>query len=78
MEICGQLWSISSPGLARRESRVPTGAHVGSQTLSALMVMRACSACAGDYEDPDRTAGEEFEAMLAGEDRDEEEIEVEE
>ena len=23
--------------------------------------MQACSACAGDYEDPDRTAGEEFE-----------------
>jgi hypothetical protein len=30
--------------------------------------MRACSACAGDYEDPDRTAGEEFEDLLAGED----------
>jgi hypothetical protein len=28
--------------------------------------MRACSACAGDYEDPDRTAGEEFEDLLAG------------
>ncbi len=26
--------------------------------------MRACSACAGDYEDPDRTAGEEFEELL--------------
>ena len=26
--------------------------------------MRACSACAGDYEDPDRTAGEEFENLL--------------
>lgn len=28
--------------------------------------VRACSACAGDYEDPDRAAGEEFEEMLAG------------
>jgi hypothetical protein len=28
--------------------------------------MRACSACAGDYEDPDRTAGEEFDDLLAG------------
>jgi hypothetical protein len=28
--------------------------------------MQACSACAGDYEDPDRTAGEEFEELLAG------------
>ena len=26
--------------------------------------MRACSACAGDYEDPDWTAGEEFEELL--------------
>jgi hypothetical protein len=30
--------------------------------------MQACSACAGDYEDPDRTAGEEFEDLLAGDD----------
>jgi hypothetical protein len=28
--------------------------------------MQARSACAGDYEDPDRTAGEEFEDLLAG------------
>jgi hypothetical protein len=28
--------------------------------------MQACSACAGGYEDPDRTAGEEFEELLAG------------
>jgi hypothetical protein len=26
--------------------------------------VQACSACAGDYEDPDRTAGEEFEELL--------------
>jgi hypothetical protein len=30
--------------------------------------MQACSACAGDYEDPDRTAGEEFEDLLTGDD----------
>jgi hypothetical protein len=30
------------------------------------MELRACSACAGDYEDPDRTAGEEFEGLLSG------------
>jgi len=30
--------------------------------------MQACSACAGDYEDPDSTAGEEFEDLLAGDD----------
>lgn len=28
--------------------------------------MQACSACAGDYEDPDRTVGEEFEDLLGG------------
>jgi hypothetical protein len=27
--------------------------------------IQACSACAGDYEDPDRTAGDEFEDLLA-------------
>jgi hypothetical protein len=30
--------------------------------------IQACSACAGDYEDPDRSAGEEFEDLLAGDD----------
>jgi len=30
--------------------------------------MQACSACAGDYEDPDRTAGEEIEDLLDGDD----------
>jgi hypothetical protein len=30
--------------------------------------IQACSACAGDYEDPDRTAGEELEDLLAGDD----------
>lgn len=27
--------------------------------------MQACSACGGDYEDPDRTAGEALEDLLA-------------
>jgi hypothetical protein len=30
--------------------------------------MQACSACAGDYEDPDRTAGEDSEDLLGGDD----------
>jgi hypothetical protein len=30
--------------------------------------MRTCSACAGDYEDPDRTAGEEFDELPTGAD----------
>jgi hypothetical protein len=29
---------------------------LGEGKVRALPVMQACSACAGDYEDPDRTA----------------------
>jgi hypothetical protein len=32
--------------------------------LGAVFSLQACSACAGDYEDPDRTAGEDFEELL--------------
>lgn len=44
MEICGKLFG---PGLMRRDpaAGVPRGS----------LEMSACSACAGDYEDPDRT-----------------------
>jgi hypothetical protein len=38
-------------GAARAEARI------------AGPAMRTCSACAGDYEDPDRTAGSEDELM---------------
>lgn len=31
------------------------------EVIEALCV---CSGCAGDYEDPERTAGEEFEELL--------------
>jgi hypothetical protein len=31
--------------------------------------MRACSACAGDYEDPDRTAGTDEEDVEPEDDR---------
>lgn len=37
------------------------------RTLTSIS-MQACSACAGDYEDPDRTAGKEFGDLLAGDD----------
>ena len=47
MEICGKLFSPSlMPGDA------------ASGTLRQPRLMSACSACAGDYEDPDRTAWE--------------------
>ena len=32
--------------------------------LFGVCAVQACSACAGDYEDPDRTAGEDFEDLL--------------
>ena len=58
MEICGNLWG----GFMR--AKVPSGDVAGdadpnasgARTLSDPL--RACSACAGDYEDPERTAGE--------------------
>ena len=40
--------------LPRAVLREPSGA-------TSLQSMEACSACAGDYEDPDRTAGGEEE-----------------
>ncbi len=40
--------------------------------------MQACSACAGDYEDPDRTAGEDFADLLAEYEFDERDEDVEE
>lgn len=36
----------------------------GSSSIS----IQACSACAGNYEDPDRTAGEEFADLLSTDD----------
>ena len=42
MEKCGKVYRLA-PGFA--EPRMPT------------LTMRACSACAGDYEDPARTTG---------------------
>lgn len=35
----------------------------GDESRIAGPTMRACSACAGDYEDPDRTAGSEDKRM---------------
>ena len=33
----------------------------GGESPNSAYPMRACSACAGDYEDPDRTAGTDEE-----------------
>lgn len=53
MEKCGKVW--------RRElaTAVPRGGQDGVYSISAAVgvsELRACSACAGDYEDPERTA----------------------
>ncbi len=45
VEICAKL---PAPSLARRAE--------AQAALQSPQPMRACSACAGDYEDPDRTA----------------------
>ncbi len=53
MEKCGNLWrqdqGIAAPGERRTEGTFMAAGAEGTG-------MRACSACAGDYEDPDRTA----------------------
>lgn len=78
MELCGKLWGVDGGGCSGRASQEPMDVRGGWRPASAVAEMQACSGCAGDYEDPDRTAGEEFEAMLAGEDTDEGEIQFEE
>ena len=62
MEKCGKLFCVGGDAFegVRRLHAAEMVRGRGSIEL------RACSACAGDYEDPDRTAGEEFEEMLAG------------
>ena len=53
METCGKLWRLdrgTADGQAVRGEVYPIEGAGGAIEL------RACSACAGDYEDPDRTA----------------------
>ena len=53
MEKCGKVLRQKRQSAARRDVR----GEVYSETIAGEKVeMRACSACAGDYEDPDRTA----------------------
>jgi hypothetical protein len=53
VEKCGKVW---------RQERGSAARHERQDTVYSIFVaagadeMRACSACAGDYEDPDRTA----------------------
>lgn len=55
MEICGKLlWKTSGP--AAEGTRSGPAQEGCPEMPSALGHVGACSACTGDYEDPDRTA----------------------
>ena len=53
MKKCGKVWRQKHETAARHEARAGVCAVNGAGGTNE---MRACSACAGDYEDPDRTA----------------------
>jgi hypothetical protein len=61
VEICEKVSRTYKSSAEIRER----AAFVNVRARSSIS-MRACSACAGDYEDPDRTAGEEIEDLQAG------------
>ncbi len=43
-------------GMDRAANRGPLEASIFKEPGSLALTLRACSACDGDYEDPDRTA----------------------
>jgi hypothetical protein len=51
--MCEKRWQSNYGSAARHESRDTVYSVPG---VAGACEMRACSACAGDYEDPDRTA----------------------
>ena len=53
MEKCGKVWRQERAGTAGHQARMGVTSIADA---GAAREMRACSACAGDYEDPDRTA----------------------
>ena len=53
VEICGKVPAAISPG------RACPGVYADSIGAVTQNEVRACSACSGDYEDPDRTAAGE-------------------
>jgi hypothetical protein len=59
-EKLGAKYVVSCAGRAMRRSLI--------LRARSSISMQPCSACAGDYADPDRTAREEFEDLLAGDD----------
>jgi hypothetical protein len=66
------LWksveNFSGIGVARMVGKDRLSAETLGEPGASQALLRACSACAGDYEDPDRTAwtpDEEEEDLLA-------------
>jgi hypothetical protein len=66
------LWksveNFSGSGMARMADQDPTSPETRGEPGASQLPVRACSACAGDYEDPDRTVwtpDEEEEDLLA-------------
>ena len=53
MEKCGKVWRQRQGSAAERKAQDAVYAIPGAIGENE---MRACSPCAGDYEDPDRTA----------------------
>ena len=54
VEICAKVFGTDS--LAKNVARVRRGPEAPGISRGKAGALRACSACAGDYEDPDRTA----------------------
>jgi hypothetical protein len=56
VEICGKLGRLNLRPGAEAVPEVYTTVYLAEKGQGEVAGMRACSACAGDYEDPDRTA----------------------
>jgi hypothetical protein len=54
VEKCGKIWQRAAACAAPERSNC--GARRADGGCAAIAALHACSACAGDYEDPDRTA----------------------
>ena len=64
MEKCGKHFCANGNEIQRATSKCTTEIMRANDSTK----LRVCSACAGDYEDPDRTVGDECEELLDEED----------
>lgn len=54
---CGKLWKKTAvPQRASRRGRLPAWGSTAEAGPQGVATIRACSGCAGDYDDPDATA----------------------